>query len=213
MKHLIINFILLFGLTDINAQTFELKKNKICPKIPTCHKNLCNEFFNFHGIHISSYYLIIDSINFRNSENNLNYILILSPISQEYGKDSLPCDRFRFAKRLLVYLNSGKEGFVVNYINENVIPKISEFQSEPLVNISPSKNGIDIELFTGSKIKCTYNFHFVNFYGEFYLEKMKYDCYLTDLSGNKKKSFKFKKTQSTKLRNIDLHKYLFESKL
>jgi hypothetical protein len=192
---------------SIFCQTYNIVSDGIYPNIISCNtQSKLKEYYLFHNLRISNYYKIIDSCSTNDSSSY--EFLILSPISQEFGIDTLPCD-VEIGKRLLVAIKKIGGNYAIVFINENAIPNTFEYQSDPFHSIKyVTSNYIKLKIFTGSIIKCSYEYVFTKKNKAFELYKITYDCYKTDLSKNERKEIKFK--NRIPLSNFKINELLIE---
>lgn len=211
---LIITVFFSFFSYEIRGQTYVINSDTIKFSIAECEgRDNVKNYTNFNGLHFSNFYTIIDSTKININADSINdYILILSPLAQEYGKDTLPCDVEK-GKRLFVVLLSKGNRYKIDFVTENLIPNVYEYQSDPFTKLKKVNNVIKLTLFTGSIIKCKYYYDIKAIKGELYLMKSGYECYKTDLSESEKRNFIYHSCNKVNLRTINIHDFMPEPKL
>ncbi len=170
--------------------------------------------FTFLGIKISNFYLIKDSLKLKlNNDSKIDYYLIISPITQEYGEDTVHVTP-HLAKRLLILLVSENNKYNISFINENIIPNNYDYQSDPYMGITLNEwEGINLSVSTGSSVKCHYKYFFKKNNKGTYLAKSNMNCYLINLTDSyeKERLYKFKKNR--RIETIILDNYLYKPKI
>ena len=202
-------FILVLEAFSGYCQSYQYSGSKLSPALPKCEDIIGKlGYRQLYGVSISNYYALRDSLSISYGDNEFpDKILILSPITQEFGRDTLLCDQPR-ARRLLVLLKPSGRDYYISQINENLIPDNYDYQNEPYCGITLHGKLLQICIYTGSKVRCERKFYFEEYHHNLYLTKDSIDCYTIDLSKRQMHTFEYNIADSNNIANINIQKYL-----